>query len=123
MVHRNVPSRVLLEPVVAAAFRRVLARRGVRFHPVPPAHHPQQLIIGGAAEAVIRPGRRIGEPGQLRAARHHVEQHPGRELRRRPGVPAREDLRGAGLARAPPAGSGTRPGGILVPPGVPRSRP
>ena len=35
----------------------VLARRGVRLHPVPRAQHPQHLIIGGATEGVIRPRR------------------------------------------------------------------
>ena len=59
----------------------VLARRGVRLHPVPRAQHPQHLIIGGATEGVIRPGGLVREPGQLRAAGHGVHQHPGGELR------------------------------------------
>ena len=39
----------------------------------------EQLVFRGAGEGVVRPGRLVGEPGQLGPAGHHIEQHPGGE--------------------------------------------
>ncbi len=87
----------------------MLTGRDVRLDPVPRAQHTEHLIIAGAVEPVTGPGGFIGEPGQLRAAGHDVEQHPGGELGGPAGVLPGETAGRAGLPRAP-ARRGQRPG-------------
>ena len=76
----------------------------VRLHPVPPAHHPDQLSLRDPGEAVLRGG--LGGDRQARAARQHIQRHPRRERGRAAARLTREDPRRAGLPRAPPPGGG-----------------
>ena len=96
-----------------------LAGGGVRLDPRPRADHPDDLIISRTRVPVIRPGRRAGQPGQHRTARHRIQREPGPESGSRAGMLARERRRRPGLPR--PAAAGRRadrpPPAIKDPPG------
>ena len=84
--------------------RRMLTRTGIRLNPVPPADHPDQLIIRHTPVPVTLPRRLIRELGQHRAARRGIQRLTRREPRRPAGVLTREPGRGARHPRAPAAG-------------------
>ena len=82
----------------------MLTGTGIRLDPVPPADHPDQLIIRRTPVPVTLPGRLIGELGQHRAARRDIQRLTRREPRRPAGVLTGEPVRGARHPRAPAAG-------------------
>ena len=84
--------------------RGMLTGTGISLDPVPPADHPDQLIIRRTPVPVTIPGRLIRELGQHRAARRDIQRLTRREPRRPAGVLTREPLRGTGHPRAPAAG-------------------
>src|SRR5262245_50305953 len=75
----------------------------MRLHPIPRAHHPDQLSLGHTSEPVAFYGGGGGDR-QLSAAGQQVEDHPRAERGRRARRLAGEHTRGPGLARpAPPS--------------------
>ena len=91
-----------------------LAGRGVGLDPVPRAHHPDQLGLRHPGETAVLARCGVSGDRQGRAARQHVQRHPGAERRRGAGRLAGEDPRRAGLARAPPPGGGRLHGEQLI---------
>ncbi len=81
--------------------RRMLARRRMGLHPVPPADHAQQLIIGRPGAGIILPGGFLGELAQRQAARRGIQRHHGREPRRPADILTREAPGRPGHPRTP----------------------
>ena len=98
----------------SSAMAASLRARGVGLDPVPRAHHPDQLGLRHPGEPAVLAGGGVGGDRQGRAARQHVQRHPGAERRRGLDRLAGEDPRGAGLARAPPPGGGRLHGEQLI---------